>query len=471
MAPPTHRVRLRTLVSQELRALPRNTFALGAIAAVFGLLAVPVSALMAGEAGLDEPLLLTWFVLPLVVAIVVAARVASARRTRFVDSLYTTPLTQSTWMAAQATVGAVLGILALAVQVPFLLVFVLWLGVPSILLPAALAALGIALFAVALGLFCGVVVGDAPPMAAAGLAGGFAFLSFILFLVHSIALAEPPTAARDILLRFTALSPIVLAADASGMSIAGMTPGDAWRPVVGLVVLAAGLAGAAWVAYTRAQNPLGWQPGRGRIAVVALFVTALAAPVATAEVDFVGSPPGIPSYVPGEHTWVAFVERGAPVTKDSFTVPSIMDAPDLPLGQDVAYDVLVLVLSPPDASVRGVHIEVKGSSVVRVVGGGVLSVPTGEPSARVPAPNDGHLRPVYRVPVTLRAGSVEELGDSPAPVEVHTSFKADGKSLASVGRMILDAGIPGAFGQLVAAGLVLPAVALLGSILRRRSTR
>lgn len=471
MASLAPRVRLRSLVREEFRALPRNTFALAAVAAVFGVLSVPVSFLYSGEAGLEETLLFTWLVLPLVVSILVASRVAGARRTRFVDSLYTTPLKQSTWLAGQAIVGAALGLLVLAAQVPFLLVFVAWLGVPAILPAAALAALGVAAFAVSLGLFCGVIVGDASPLAAAGLAGGLSFLSFILFLLHSVVLDGPPTSGRDLMLRVTSLSPLSLAGDAAGLDVTGMKPVDAWRPVAGLLALTGGLASAAWLAYTRAQGPLGWEAGRGRAVVVALVALAVAAPVATAEVEFSDPGSGGPGYVPGENTWIAFVERGAAVHDESFRYQSIFAAPELPLGRDVEYDVLVLLLSPPGASVRGVSIEVKGSDVVRVVEGGTLRSAAGEPDARVPAPNDGQPRPVYRVPVTLQAVAVEELGNSPAPVEVHTAFTANGRQLTSVGRMVLDGKVPGAEAQLVAAGLVLPGAALAGFVVRKRNTR
>lgn len=471
MDPRARRVRLRTLVREELWALPRNTFALAAIAAVVGILAVPISFLIVGEAGLEETLTITWLVLPLVVAILVAGRVAGVRRSRFVDSLYTTPIAQSTWFAAQLVVGATLGMLVLAIHVPFILVFVAWLGVPDILLPIALAAVGVAAFAVALGLFCGVILGDASPLAAAGLAGGLAFVSFVLFLVHSLLVQEIPTSGRDLWLRLTALSPIALAADAAGIGMGGMTPANGWRPALGLAALTAGLGGAAWVAYTRAQSPLGWESGRGRAVILALVAAAVVAPVATAEVVFIEGEGYTPGYVRGETTWIAFIARGAPIPTEPFGYSSLSAAPDLPLGEDVEYDVLVLALAPPGASVRGVHIEVKGSDVVRVVGGGRLTVPSGETDARVAAPNDAQTRPLYRVPVTLRAVTVEELGNSPSPVEVHTEFTADGRRFTSVGRMALDAEIPGAAVQLISAGLLLPGAALAGSVVRKRSMR
>lgn len=471
MGQPTPRVRLSALVRQELRSLPRNTFALGTLAVVLGLLAVPTSFLITGEGGLDETLMFTWFILPLVVAIITAARVAGARRTRFVDSLYTTPLTQPTWFVAQAIVGAVLALLALAVQLPFLVVHMVWLGIPAFLPAAALAAVGVAAFAVTLGLFCGVIVGDSSPLAAAGLAGGLAFVSFVLFLVHSVVLTEAPSPARDILLHITALSPIVLATDASGMGIASLEPTDAWRPALGLLGLTAGLGAAAWLAYTRSQSPLGWEPGAGgRAAAAALVLLAATAPVAVAEVDFIGQSTD-EGYDPGEHTWVAFVKRGSAITESSFTIQSILDEPALPVGKDVAYDVLVLALSPPDAVVKGVHVQVKGNDALRVVEGGVLRAADGRPDAHVPAPNDGRPRPVYRVPVTLRALTVDELGHADLPVDVHTEFNADGKRFVSDAYMLMEGKVPGATGQLLGAGAVVPAVAAFGYVRRKRETR
>ena len=470
MGSPAPRVRLSSLVREELRALPRNTFALAAIGIVFGLLAVPVSFLYTGEAGLEETLLFTWLVIPLVVAVVVAARVASARRTRFVDSLYTTPLRQPTWIAAQAIVGAILGLLVLAVQVPFLVVFVVWLGVPAILPPLALAALGVAAFAVALGLFCGVIVGDASPLAAAGLAGGIAFLSFILFLVHMAVLGGPPTASRDMMLRLTALSPVALAADVPGLALVGVKPVEAWRPIAGIVGVTAGLACAGWLAYTRAQGPLGWETRRSRVVIVALAAAAVLAPVATAAVAFEELPTGAYDD-PGEHAWIAFVERGAPIDPSVFEIGAIASEPHLPVGQDVAVDMLVLVVAPEGATVRGVHVQVSGTDVVRVVDGGQRRVPSGEPDARVTLPDDDTLRPVYRVPLTLRALSAEELGNSPSPIGVRTEFTANGRTYVSAGQMVLLGDVPGALPQLLGMGLLLPGAALAGFVIRHRRTR
>lgn len=474
----TTRVGVLTLAREEIRSLPRPTFALGAVVVVLGLLA-PIGAFAyGGEGGVEDTLVFTWLVAELVVAVVVAGRVAAARRSRFVDSLYTTPLDQRTWLAAQAIVGVVLAILVLAAQLPFLLVHVALLGVPATLPALLLGALAMGAFAVALGLFCGVIVGDAGPGAAAGLAGGVAFTTFVLLLFHGMAAAAPPSPAQPWLLRITALSPLALVMGGVGVHVFDVAPAAAWRPFLGLAGIVAGLAGAAWCAYTRAQGPLGWDSRGGRGLVAALVALAVLAPVASAEVTFreEGSDESF-ALSQGEHTQVAIVARGAPIHDKAFTLSEVYGAPDLPLGQDVEADALVLLMVPAGTLVRGVHIEVEGSATVRIVSGGSATVPDGAPSGHAlpgagwEATGQGPARPVYRVPVVLRAVSVEALGESPALVEVHTEFLADGRALASHARIPLDGEVAGAIAMLGLAGLPLPAAALGTLVARKLRTR
>lgn len=472
------RVGVWTLASEEIRALPRTAFGLGAIAIVLGLFA-PLGAMLYGvEGDVSDTLIFTWLVAELVVAIVLAARVAAARRSRFVESLYTTPLDQPTWFAAQAIVGVVLALLVLLAQAPFLVVIVALIGVPAGLPALFVSALGMGAFAVALGLFCGVVVGDSGPGAAAGLAGGVAFLSFLLFLFHGLAVSSPPSALQPWILRATSLSPLTLVVAGTGVDLFGTRVVEWWRPTLGLLALVAGLVVAAWWSYARAQGPLGWDARGGRAAVVALVALALVTPVASAAVEYeeVEDDVGFP-YEPGEHTQVAFVARGAALTDRTFTLYEILGAPDLPLDEDVEVDVLVLLMVPDGTTVRGVRIEVEGSDVLRVVSGGSLVVADGTPSGRArpgegwDSASDVAPRPVFRVPAVLRATSVDAIGNSPAPVWVHTDFIADGRPLSSDARMILDGEITAGPPLLALAGAPLPLAALAALVTRKIRTR
>lgn len=278
----THRVGALTLAIEEIRALPRHTFALAASAVLLALLAPFAALVMEGDESLREYLIFLWIVAELVVGIVLAARIASARRTRFVDSLYTTPLEMRTWLAAQLLVGAFLALLVLAVQLPFVLVHTAYLGFPTYLPQILLATLGVAAFSIALGAFCGVVVGNAGAGAAAGLAGGVGFFSFVFFIIHGVAGSMPPSSTQSLMLHLSALSPLALVIDATGITVFGNLALTPWRASVGLAALVLGLGGAAWIAYTRAQAPLSWERRGMRAPIVALVALAILTPVANA---------------------------------------------------------------------------------------------------------------------------------------------------------------------------------------------
>lgn len=473
------RVSALRLAREDLRSLPRQTFGLGALCAFLVALAPLAAVSIGGDDGLRDFLLFLWVVAQLAVAVVVAARVAAARRSRFVDSLYTTPLTQRSWIAGQALVGLALAALLLLPLLPFILVQVALVGVPASL-PAVLAAgVGMGLFAVAFGLFCGVVVGDAGPGAAAGIAGGVGFLSFLAFLFHGMATNAPVSAAQQALLRATSASPLTLAADAAGIDVFGASAAAAWRPLVGLAALVVGLAAAAWIAYTRFQSPVGWEPRAGRALLAALVAAAVLAPVATAETSFrEAEDDGSFVFQPGAHTQIGFVEPGGAITDEAFTFYALYDRDALVVGEPVALDVLVLLQVAEGASVRGVVIQVVGDDTLRVVEGGRLEVPSGAPDGRARAsegfgdvPESAPLRPVYRVPVVVEATKANALTDSASIVSIDTTFLADGRPVESHARIVLRADLPHARVALLAAGAPLPLVAIGALVTRKLRTR
>lgn len=471
-----HRVSVLTLAREDIRALPRNGFGLGAVLAILTAMAVLAMGIYDGESG-TIALFFFWVIAQLVVAIVLAARVAAARRSRFVDSLYTTPLDQPTWLAAQVVVGVVLAGFILVVQVPFLLLQIALVGLPAGVGAHLAAAVVMAAFAVALGLFCGVVVGEAGPGAAASVAGGFGFLSFVLFIFNGVAVSMPPTPMQELLLRATALSPLTLAINATGINPFEIAPAHAWRPVVGLAAMIGGISAAAWLAYTRFQGPLGWEPRRGRALVAACVGVAFLVPVATAEVAYteVEDDEGDP-YDTGEHTQVAFVPRGTPLNDQAFTFESFWENNDLLVRETVALDVLVLLLAPEDSRVSRVTVQVEGSETLDIVGGGRLDTTaapegTARPGEGWDEVSDGPAKPVYRIPVDVRAPYVKTLLGAPAFVNVTTTFVADGRAYTSEASMMFQVDVPAARTMLLAAGMPFPLLTLAVLVHRNRSTR
>jgi hypothetical protein len=476
--PPDSRVTAPTLAWAEIRALPRQSFATAALAVCTTLVAALAAIAIEGPEGMRDLLMFLWVVAELLVAVAVAARVASFRRTRFVESVFTTPVTPRAWFLAQALVGLALAVGVLLVQVPFILVYLAYLGPPPMLAAVFGAAVAVGLFAVCLGLFCGVAVGQAGAGAASGMAAGFGFLSFFTLILHGITAAGPVSDTGAVLLRITSLSPLALAADLFGIDIFGVVPREPWRAGLGLAALTAGLGAAAWFTYERLQGPLGWEPRRGRVLLVAILLVALAVPPAAASLSFDESEDDL-DYVfdHGDHTRIAFVPRGTPIQDEQFEPFFNYDLQELQHGEDTPMDVLVMLTVPPESVVRSVSIAVT-SDDLRIVEGGHRSSPDGAPDGRARlgegSAGDGSqraLRPVFRVPVTFRAVEAKALLGSPAHVEVRTTFTLDGRSQRSDALMTLHSDIPGVSSVLLAAGAPIPIAAASAVVLRRHRTR
>ena len=478
MAPRLPTVRLSTLVVEELRSLLRNVFALAAVAVVLALLALAGAFALGGAGAIDGFLLLMWVVAPLGVSIVLATRVASARRSRFVDSLYTTPLRQPTWLAAQAIVGAVMAAFVLLVTAPFVLVYAAHLGAPPNALGLLLTGVAVGAFAVAFGLFCGVIVGDAGGGAAAGLAGGGAALSFVAFVVQGVLNTGSPEPLALQVIRVMHLSPITLAVEGSGLTLFGVIPSSPTPAALGLIALALGMLAAAWLAFTRHQGPLGWEPRAGSWLVPLLVVASIALPIATANVDYHAIPDDRSiRFNPGDHTKIGFVAQGAPIDNVSFSPFTTLRNRPLWFGQDNAFDMLVMLDVPANASIRDVHVATAGGASFIVDGGTLDMVGAALPEGTATAPaffdeaRDATPSPVFRVPVVFHPVKANAILYAHANIAINTTFVADGQPYASNGSIPLTTHVPHASAQLLAAGAPLPLAFATGAIARKLKTR
>ena len=464
---------------EEIRALPRQTFGLAAASMALAATAPLVALAARGPTALRDYLIFAWIIAQLVVAIVLAGRIARARQTRLVDGLFTMPLEQRTWLLAEALVGVFLSLVVIAAQLPILSIHVLHVGMPPALLSLVLAAFGVAATSVALGLFCGFVVGSAGPGAASGCAGGIGAAFFGLFFAHGVALSMAPSATRELLLRMTALSPLTLGLEAFGIIVFRGAPAEAWRPLAGLGGLFVGLLLAASVACVFAQSPLGWEARRARVVVPFLVGLAVAAPLATAAVEYVEAPSASREHImsPGEHTRVAFVAPGEPITDDAFTARAYLDWDPLPVGQERALDVLVMI-EVGEGAPGAVQIDVAGTTTLRVLAGGAARF-DGEPAgyaristgSELTAAPQGTARPVYRVPVIVMATNATTLLGSPSLMTIHVIFELGSAPQRSEGLVSLPADIPHASAQLALAALALPVAGVLAAIARKIQTR
>jgi len=475
MTEPT--VRATRLAREELRALPRNAFALGGAAAALALLAVAASS-TGGPNALQQVLLFSWVLAPLLVAIVVAARVASVRRSRFAESLFTTPVTLRAWLAAEIMVGLALVAALLAASAPLVLVQTARIGFPAETwtLLAAGAALGVC--CVALGLFCGVVVGEAGAGAAAGLAGGCVAVAFG-GLVATTALASlPPDPLVTTTLALAHVSPLVLAVEASGTTLFGVLPATAWPAGVALVAMTLALFAAAWLAGTRAQSPLGWERrarGGGTVALVAaLVVASLVLPVATASTSYHETERRNAAFFdPGETQDLALVPRGHAADDAVFTAYWYVRSDPLTFGADNALDLLVMTHAPANATVTGLRVTLDPSAAFVVALGEPTRDGTARPTRGFGFPGDptGEAEPVFRIPLVLRPVVAASLHYDHELLRGNVSFAVDGKPSGSAFLVTAFASVPNSRAQMLAAGAPLPLACVGALATRARRTR
>lgn len=475
-------MRLRTLVVEDLRAMPRQTFGLGALAVLLTLGGFFAYATAHGEGGLAIYIFLTLITAPLLVAVVMATRIASSRRSRFVDSLYTTPLTQRTWLASQLIVGAVLVLALMAASSPFLLVYLAHLPPTGEMIRLLGSALLAGAFAVALGIFAGVIVGDAGPGAAASIAGGGAIASFLGFFAEAMMVNGEMGALQPNFVRLTHVSPLTLAVDATGGStLIGVMPDSTWGAALGLAVMIAFFLGAGWIAYTRQQGPLGWESQRGRAgrwAIVVLAVVAILTPVATASVAYhdAGGHGNI-TLQNDETIRVSVVARGTAIADEAITELSTYRTEPMVFGHANDRDVLVALRVPTSASVSSLRVQVDGGEGYRVVGGLDVSWPA--PAGRAhetrgfgfPGDPVGEERNVYRVPVTITPIQGNALLESRANVLIHVTAVVNGAPTQGDATLTLTSDMPGAGGQVLAASAPIPLACVGGLVARKIRTR
>lgn len=472
---PTATVSVWTLAWADIKGLGRNNFGLGAAAVLTTLSAFVMAFTLYGPEAMRDALLFLCLVPQLAVAVILAARIASARRSRLVESLYTTPLRPQTWLAAQALVGLFLGGAIIAVHLPAIAVFTAFAGWPHMAGQVLAASAITAIASVSMGLFFGVVAGQAGPGAAASMAGGYGFLSFLGMILNGIA-ADPGAigSMATLFVRACAISPLAMAVAATRMDTFSIEVAAAWHPIIGLAGFTAGLAGAAWLAYVRLQSPVGWEPRPGRWAVALLAAAALVVPIATAATEYreVEGPDSF-TIEPGEHTRIAFAEPGQSIDDNAFTFRSLLDWKSLRHSEDNRLDVLVMLVAPAQ-TFRSVTIQVTGSDGISVTEGGQRIVHNGQPDGQARLESDGStgpLRPVYRVPATVRPLGTSAFLESPNILDIKTAFTGDGKAYESHARMSVTSNIAGAKPAMLAAGLPAPLIALGALVARRVRTR
>lgn len=471
---------LPRLYLEEMKGLARGRFGFAGAAVValaLGLLAILLSGEGDGTTGFH---VLAYGILPLLFGPLAASSIASPRANRFVEALFTAPVTRGRWLTAKLLALLTVGAAYLVLTLPFIGVAHLTIGVHDDTWAFLLmGACGI-VFAIALGLFAGVSFPGRSAAAPASLAGGALVLSFFAIPVLSTALqAALPS---EGLIRVLHLSPHVLAMEAVQLPFDPYqpTPAHPERSALAFGLVVAGLLALAYRAFLRDQGIDAWEASPARRAALALAATMLLlSPVAVAsakydpadEVDRIhlpfpnGAAPTAAAHVarPGESA--ALVDFG------DFWAGMGRGDRSLEANRENARDLLVALPVPAGVALLDVEVRLEGTNGLAVAENAVWRAARieGEP-ATFPGGTAGQ---AIRVPVSLLPDDARGYTSNFYGLQVNLTYRAEGNETLREGAAFIPvhAEISGAalrLGLAALPGFAIPATAAIARRLRTR---
>ena len=460
-----------SVLREELRALPRGRFSLLAAC-----LALGFAALLAALFGVDHRARLNEFLLPACLAPLVlvpfaAAQVSGARASRFLQGVFTTPVTATQYLMAKVAVVLLVGLAYLAALLPFVGLELLHVGASPGSLRHLLLGLGLVAYAATFGTLLGVLFTSRGSLAAVSVSVGVMMVAFLAMANLRSVHAMEPGLVRDAALRLMHLSPAVLLLDALGLHN-GMASESPALSALAFLALCAGSLLAAWWVFARRQSPEGWElRGPSAALLVALAVVAVSlAPAALASPDYgPGAFRGYSWNGGGSGLQAQVVPRGGALEPQT-----PFDGRPLDAGVPNEVDDLVFVFLREDEQppLRDVEVRLSGLNLtidpptVRLAE--VASLERGQPYKY--SPQEGTF---FRVPVTLTPAEPLALSGTPHDLRVNATFRAAGNDtlLGGEATILLTSAIPHASLQMVLAGAPLPLWALGAFVVRRARSR
>jgi ABC-type transport system involved in multi-copper enzyme maturation permease subunit len=479
-----------TIYVEELKATMRGRFAwLGAaivLLAVGGLATVGTQ-----DTWLDGYGIIAYGLVPLAFIPLAAGFIASARASRFVESVFTAPVRRSDWLVAKILVLLTIALGYYFALVPMLVVYAAHVGIPPLLYRFLLWTPGLLVASVAIGTLIGVLFIGRSIAAPAG-AGMGALLAYAgLIPLQELMVARANGATRTG--HLTLVSPAVLLKNGLGFALAvGNVPATtAWTWISLVVVVSGAVALAVWV-FLRAQGVETWEATRGQRWAIALTMVALGVmPSLVADTNYDkpaprhNDAPAIRGLFSRAGSSLALVQpgRAAPM-RCCGTILNREDVMAMGTDQDTRRDLLLLL--PVDASeaVTDLHIELHGENGLQVTATDAAALDNPAPRLETrtyqndsgPAGlNAQHIATgwVARVPVMLNPTHPWDIGGDRYPLTVKASYRVAGEPQprAFTARAAIDAQVASGIYEMGIASSLLPFFCLGAAFRRWRRTR
>jgi ABC-type transport system involved in multi-copper enzyme maturation permease subunit len=479
-----------TIYVEELKATMRGRFAwLGAgivLLAVGGLATVGTQ-----DTWLDGYGIIAYGLVPLAFIPLAAGFIASARASRFVESVFTAPVRRGDWLAAKILVLLTMAAAYYVALVPMLAVYAAHVGIPPLLHKFLLWTPPLLVASVAIGTLIGVLFIGRSIAAPTGAGMGVLLAYAGMLPLQELMVAQANGSTRTG--HLTLASPAVLLKNGLGFALAvGFVPATSTWTWICLIVLVAGaLALAVWV-FLRAQGVETWEATRGQRWTTALVMTAIGVmPALLADTNYdapaprQNNAPAIRALFSRAGSSLALVEPGqqAP-TRCCSTILNREDLMAMGTDQETRRDLLLLLPVEASQPITNLHIELLGENGLHVSATDAAALDQASPRLDMrtyqndsgPADLNGrHVVTgwVARVPVTINPTQPWDIGGDRYPLTVKATYRVAGETQprafssraaidAQVGRGIYDMGI---------ASSLLPLFCFGAAIRRWRSTR
>jgi len=429
---------IAALYAEELKATMRGRFAwLGAGVVLFILGGF---ATLCTQGGWLQPYSVIAYVLvPLAFIIVAAGMIASPRTTRFVESVFTAPVSRSEWLIAKLLVLFTLAAAYYAALLPAMLVYAAHIGVPFLLHEYLLWCPGILLAEIAIGSLIGILFIGRSVMAPIGTAMGL-LLAYVVFIpMQEVMVTQGNGATRTG--HITLVSPAVLIKNALGFAFGRSIPSATRLTWISLAVLIFGsLLLAAWV-FLRAQGVETWETTKPKRWAIFLAILAIALfPVLFAETNYDTPAPSL-SNAPQfrvdfpQGSYATIVRPGAPAPSNCCQPILNWDSRGMITDRANHADLLLFLPVDPAQIVTDLHLALSGDNVDITADPAALNQPTPQrtpytysnfPNPRIPDAPKSTSGGIIRVPLTITPHHAWDLGNNRYPFNIAATYKVAG---------------------------------------------
>ncbi len=479
---------LLTLYREELKALTRGHFAwLGAgvvLLAIGGLATVGTQ-----DTWLDGYGIVAYGVVPLAFIPVAAVALASPRANRFVESIFTAPVTRRDWLIAKILVLLTLGVAYYVSLLPMMLVYTHHVGVPLLLQRFLLWTPGLILASVAIGSLVGVLFVGRSIAAPAATAMGLLLTYGGLLPLQELMIAQGNGASRTG--HVTLLSPVVLVKNGLQFTlVAAFVPATVTRTWVCLMAMVVGAVALTFWTFLRTQGVETWEATTRQRWTLALGIVGLGLlPIVAGDTNYEApapqrtNAPAVRGVFGRAVTSLALVEPGRPAPQRCCFAVLNRDA--AALGTDQVTHADLLVFLPVDVSerVQELHITVSGEGGLNIALDPESATVTPDRLERRVYPGDSgpptadgrHIGEGWmaRVPVALTPTHIWDIGGLRYPLNVAATYRTgdDGRVRTFTARAAIDAQVEPAIYEMGIASALLPLACLGAAVRRWRRTR